>query len=170
MDSNKVINSVRPMIKQDWDDVADIYRQGLSTGNATFQTAVPSYAEWDLNHLAFCRLVAECDGKIAGWAALSPVSKRAVYAGVQELSIYIAQECRGKGIGKLLMNAIIAESEKQGIWMLQSSVFQSNEASLQLHRSCGFREVGFREKIARDASGNWQNTVIMERRSLLDPE
>lgn len=170
MDSNKKTASVRPMTREDWDDVADIYKQGLSTGNATFQTAVPSYAEWDINHLACCRLVAECDGKIAGWAALSPVSKRAVYAGVQELSVYIAQDCRGKGVGKLLMNAIIPESEKQGIWMLQSSIFQSNAASLHLHRSCGFREVGFREKIARDSAGNWQNTVIMERRSLLNPE
>ncbi len=171
MDTNNQMPTViRPMNEQDWQDVVEIYEQGLKTGIATFQTTAPDYPEWNSAHLPSCRLIAEHGGKVAGWAALSPVSKRAVYSGVQELSIYIAKEYRGLGIGKLLMNAIIAESEKNGIWMLQSSIFQLNTPSLILHEQCGFREVGFREKIARDYAGKWQNTVIMERRSAIDPE
>ena len=127
--------------------MAEIYRQGVESGNATFGEEVPSWECWDRGHLEDCRLVAEIDGRIASWAALSPVSGRAVYAGVAEASVYVGNEHRGKGMGSLLMQRLIESSESSGIWTLQASVFRENLASIMLHESQGFRLVGYRERI-----------------------
>lgn len=145
-------------------EVAEIYRQGLATGMATFQNEVPSWEEWDRTHLAFCRMAASENNKILGWAALTPVSARTVYAGVAEVSIYLAEGERGKGIGTLLLNALIGQSEANGIWTLQSGIFSENKGSIRLHEKCGFRQVGYRERIAKK-NGIWKDTVLMERRS-----
>jgi len=160
--------TIRQMTASDWDEVAQIYQFGIDSGVATFQTECPSYEVWDQSHKKECRLVAVWGGKVIGWAALSPYSSRAVYAGVAEISIYLHPEFQGHGYGTILLNAMIEESEKQGIWLLQSGILQHNAASIALHKKCGFREVGYREKIARDKSGIWRNTVLMERRSPLN--
>jgi L-amino acid N-acyltransferase YncA len=151
---------------EDWPSVRAIYLAGLSTGLATFETQVPTWEEWDAAHLPACRLAARQEGRLIGWAVLSPVSRRKAYSGVAEVSIYIAAAVRGQGVGKSLLNALIAASEESAIWTLQAAIFALNQASITLHRSCGFREVGRRERIAmRD--GVWHDTVIMERRSHL---
>jgi L-amino acid N-acyltransferase YncA len=155
---------IEAMGKDDWESVRAIYQQGIDTGNATFETSVPDWDEWDRAHLASCRLVAWSDERVIGWAALMPVSARAAYRGVVDLSIYVAEETRGRGIGRDLLNALMAESEREGIWTIQAGVFPENEASLALHRSCGFRTVGIRHRIgARD--GVWRDVVLMERRA-----
>lgn len=133
--------------RDNFPEIVEIYLQGISTQIATFQNEAPSWEEWDKSHLSSCRLVALLEGKICGWAALSPVSSRCVYSGVAEVSIYIGQEHRGKGIGKALLHELIHQSEKEGIWTLQSSIFSENLPSIKLHESCGFRMVGYREKI-----------------------
>ncbi len=166
MTMNVVVKAMRP---DDWEAVRAIYDEGLATGIATFETSAPGWEEWNNNHLPCCRLVAwsqedETGERPAGWAALSPVSRRKVYAGVAEVSVYIAGWARGKGAGKALLAALIAESERAGIWTLQASIFAENTASRGLHRACGFREVGLREKIAR-RDGVWHDTVLLERRS-----
>ena len=137
---------------------------GLATGQATFETRVPTWADWDANHLAICRLAARVDDLVVGWAALSPAAKRQVYAGVAEVSIYIHENYRGMGIGEQLMTRLIELSEQNRIWTLQSSTFPENAASVALHKKCGFRLVGRRQKIARHM-GVWRDTVILERRS-----
>lgn len=153
------------MSADDWPQVAEIYRQGIETRMATFETEVPPWEVWDANHIADCRLVVRGDdGSILGWAALSPVSSRCVYGGVAEHSIYIAVAARGLGVGKVLLNALVEESEQAGFWTIQSSVFPENAASMSLHRACGFREVGYRERIGQ-LDGVWRNTVLIERRS-----
>ena len=152
------------MTSQDWPQVQAIYKEGLTTGNATFETEVPEWAAWNSKHLPHCRLVARQDDTVLGWAALSPVSTRAVYAGVAEVSIYISTNYRGQRIGHALMSALIAESERNGIWTLQASIFPENVASIQLHLRHGFRELGRRERIAQ-LHGVWRDTVILERRS-----
>lgn len=157
--------SIRKMTEQDWPDVADIYRQGIATGKATFQSEIPEYKDWNASHLPVCRFVAEADGKTAGWTALSGVSSRCVYRGVAEVSIYIAEDFRGNGVGQKLLQYLITESEKAGIWTLQSGIMEDNLASICLHEKCGFRKVGCRERIGRDCSGRWRSTVFMERRS-----
>lgn len=144
--------------------VADIYLQGIATGIATFQTESTDWETWDKNHLHNCRIAAIEDGEIKGWAALSPVSSRCVYAGVAEVSIYIAANSRGKGLGKYLMLKLIEESEAAGIWTLQSGIFSENTASIKLHEQCGFRVIGYREKIGKK-DGVWKDNIIMERRS-----
>jgi phosphinothricin acetyltransferase len=156
---------IREMKEDDWEDVARIYQDGLDTHVATFQTSCPTYEEWDKAHLKICRFVITQDGKVAGWTALSPVSSRCVYGGVAELSIYMDGKYRKSGLGTKLLGHLIHESEKAGIWMLQSAIIQENLASLNLHRKCGFRNVGYREKIAKDYTGVWRNTVMMEKRS-----
>ncbi len=160
--------AVRTMANGDWPDVARIYQDGMDTNLATFQTVCPDWDEWDNAHLKQCRLVIEQDGAIAGWAALSPVSSRCVYAGVAELSIYIDQSARGKGAGKTLLHALIAASETEGFWTLQSGILEENTASVALHKACGFRLVGYRERIGQDRFGVWRNTLLMERRSPRD--
>ena len=156
--------SIRPMEKSDWPVVSDIYSQGIATGYATFETEVPSYEEWNKNHLSSCRLIAERAGEVAGWAALSPVSGRCVYGGVAEVSVYVGTEFHGLGIGKLLMNHLILESEKAGLWTLQSGIFPENTGSIKLHEKVGFRKIGFREKVAKH-HGEWKDNLIFERRS-----
>ncbi len=165
--SDGMKSHIRRMLKTDWNDVAGIYQSGLNTGIATFQTSCPSYEEWDKSHLKECRFVFMQDDAVVGWVALSPVSSRCVYAGVAEVSIYMDEKYAGKGYGTKLLNHVVVESEKCGFWMLQSGILQHNQASISLHRKCGFREVGYREKIARDQSGVWRNTVLMEKRSAL---
>jgi len=155
---------VRIMRHSDSQKVLEIYRMGLETRNATFETVVPSWQEWDSKHLRHSRFVSEEDGIVTGWAALSPFSSREVYKGVAELSIYVSTIFRGKKTGSALMEKIIASSELNGIWTLVSSVFPENEATLRLHEKFGFRVIGRRERIAR-LDGNWRDTILLERRS-----
>jgi L-amino acid N-acyltransferase YncA len=154
----------RPLKSDDWDAVAEIYWDGMRNGLATFQTEVPSWAEWDAAHLPGHRLVADLLGEVVGWAALSPASRRRCYAGVVEDSIYVARGARGLGIGRALLDALVAGSEAAGIWTIQTSIFPENRASLALHERCGFRVVGTRERIAK-RDGIWRDTVFLERRS-----
>lgn len=159
---------IRAMEERDWTAVAEIYKQGIKTRNATFESVVPSFDEWDKGHLLVCRFVAvNEENAVCGWLALCPISSRAVYRGVAEISLYIDEEHRGKKIGEALLRTCIAESEMSGIWTLQSTIFDTNEASLALHGKCGFRVVGFREKQGCDSDGIWKNVVLMERRSPL---
>ena len=150
----------------DWDRVREIYLQGIAGGQATFETEAPSWESWDANHLACARLVAEDNGAIAGWAALSAVSARRAYAGVAETSVYVATGRRGAGIGRELLAALVSESEQNRIWTLQAVMFPENQASVALHKACGFREVGRRERISK-LNGEWRDTVLFERRSRL---
>ncbi len=144
--------------------VLTIYKEGLDTGQATFNTEVPTWDEWDNLHHKHSRFTALMGSDILGWAALSPVSARYCYRGVAELSIYIAANSRGIGIGDLLLKNLIPDSESNGIWTLHSSVFPENTASIKLHKKHSFREIGYREKIAA-LHGVWRNTVLLERRS-----
>ncbi|ASE62076.1 N-acetyltransferase [Chryseobacterium sp. KBW03] len=150
--------------KEQFREIAEIYRQGLETGNATFETSVPNWEDWDKSKLEHSRFAAVIDNIIVGWAALSAVSDRCVYGGVAEVSIYISNDHKGKGIGKALMTKLITESEIHGIWTLQSGMFPENEATIALHKSTGFRIIGHREKIGK-LGDTWRDTVIMERRS-----
>ena len=152
------------MTPDDWDAVAGIYREGIETRQATFETKVPSWDQWDESHHQFARLVLIVDSEIKGWAALSRVSARDVYAGVAEVSVYVRSTSRGRGFGRVLLEALIDEAERNGIWTLQASIFRENEASLHLHSKSGFRIVGYRERIAK-LDGIWRDTVLMERRS-----
>lgn len=156
---------IRPMEEKDWERVSDIYRQGIETNLATFQTDIPTYETWDNNHLKEFRFIVETNNNVVGWVALSPISSRCAYNGVAEVSIYIDKDSQKKGLGKLLLNHICRCSEKNGLWTLQSGIMQNNIASIKLHESCSFRMVGYREKIAKDRFGEWRNTVLMERRS-----
>lgn len=152
------------MVTGDWDQVRAIYLAGVATGQATFETTAPDWERWDTGHLPKFRLVARAGEKVVGWAALSPVSTRKVYAGVAEVSIYVGLECQGQGIGRALLEALVARSEEGWIWTLQASIFPENKASLALHQKCGFREVGRRERIAQ-LNGVWRDTILLERRS-----
>ncbi|GAB2475556.1 phosphinothricin N-acetyltransferase [Hymenobacter qilianensis] len=148
-----------------WPSVEAIYKQGIATGNATFETQSPSWETWNAGHLAHSRLVAtDADGNVLGWAALSPVSGRCVYGGVAEVSVYVADAARGQGVGRQLLGALIAESERNGIWTLQASIFPENTVSIRLHETHGFRMMGRRERIGQLA-GVWRDTVLLERRS-----
>lgn len=152
------------MQPSDWQAVRAIYLQGIATGHATFQTDAPEWEQWDKGHHQACRLVARTDEKMLGWAALSPVSSRYVYRGVAEVSVYVAEAARGQGVGKALLQTLVNESEQADFWTLQASIFPENKASIQLHEKCGFRVLGYREKIAQ-LHGVWRDTVLMERRS-----
>jgi phosphinothricin acetyltransferase len=149
---------------EDWDKVASIYREGIATSYATFETNAPDWEKWDKSHLRDCRLVARAEGKVIGWAALSPVSTRCVYSGVAEVSLYVAASTRGIGVGKALLSAVIDESESIGIWTLQAGIFPENTASIALTKACGFREVGRRERVGQ-MDGLWRDVILMERRS-----
>lgn len=154
-----------PLQASDWPAVQRIYAEGIATGHATFETAVtPDWETWDAGKRPDCRLVAKTDGDILGWAALSPVSKRAVYAGVAEVSVYVGNQARGRGVGKALLHALVAASEEAGVWTLMASIFPENEASVAIHQQCGFRLLGRRHRIAQH-HGIWRDTVILERRS-----
>jgi phosphinothricin acetyltransferase len=150
--------------RQHWPDVRRIYEEGLATGEASFETVAPAWEAWDAAHLAAPRIVALESGAVIGWAALSPVSRRLVYAGVAEVSVYVAAGARGRGVGKSLLAELVLRSEAAGIWTLQASIFPENTASCRLHEQCGFRLLGRRERIARH-HGVWRDTVIYERRS-----
>lgn len=152
------------MLVEDWKQVREIYLEGITTGNATFQKEAPSWEEWDKSHKLDCRIVAQLEDKILGWAGLSPVSSRSVYAGVAEVSIYVSQSSKGKGIGSKLLKALIESSEQNGYWTLQSGIFPENVPSLKLHKKYGFREVGRRERIGQ-MDGIWRDTILLERRS-----
>jgi L-amino acid N-acyltransferase YncA len=155
------IRNLRP---GDWPEVAGIYAAGLESRNATFETAVPAWEEWDTRHLARPRLVAVEAGSVVGWAALSPVSTRECYAGVAENSVYVAAGRQGRGVGRALLEELVARSEAEGLWTLQTSIFPENRASLAMHLRCGFRVVGVRERIAQ-LEGVWRDTVLLERRA-----
>lgn len=157
---------IREMTEADWPEVSRIYQEGIDTNLATFQSECPTWDEWNSSHLKDCRLVITEEGsEVVGWAALTAVSGRCVYSGVAEVSIYVAQSHRGRGVGKALLLELIHISERGGFWTLQSGIMQENTASIRLHKSCGFRMVGYREKIGRDRFGNWRNNVLMEKRS-----
>jgi len=158
--------TIRRIVPADWEAVRSIYLEGLATGDATFETEAPSWGKWDESHLSVPRLVAvsSTEGGVVGWAALARVSSRAVYGGVAEVSVYVADNFRGKGIGTALLKQLIAQSEQKGLWTLQASVFPENIASLTLHKICGFREVGTRHRIGT-VKGIWRDTVLLERRS-----
>lgn len=157
--------TIRTMRNEDWETVASIYQEGIDTRIATFQTEVPSFEAWDRSHVPTCRLVAECEGEVIGWTALSPYSSRCVYAGVAEVSVYVKANHRRKQVGEKLLQALNVEAEKEGIWTLQSGIIEMNSASIALHKKAGYRMVGYRERIAKDMNGVWLNTVLMERRS-----
>lgn len=152
------------MKPDDWPAVREIYREGIATGNATFEIDLPTWEKWDAAHRKDCRLLARNAEQIFGWAALSPVSTRRVYAGVAEVSVYVAAAARGHGVGKALLQALIAESESQGIWTLQAGIFPENVGSIALHKSCGFREVGTRQSVGK-LGERWRDVLLLERRS-----
>jgi len=152
--------------KNHYPDIAAIYQQGINTGMATFETSAPSWESWNENKLQHSRIIAFENSEALGWAALSKASSRCVYEGVAEVSIYIAENHRGKGVGKILMEHLIRESEDNGIWTLQSGMFPENEATIALHKLFGFRIIGYREKIGK-LNGVWKDSVIMERRSTI---
>jgi len=154
---------IERMTPDDWPDVRAIYKEGIATGLATFETAVPSWKAWDSARLPHSRLVAR-EGVTLGWAALSPVSPRACYAGVAEVGVYVAASARGRGVGRALLEAVIESSEQHGIWTLQGATIAENAASLALQARCGFRVIGRREQIAK-LQGVWRDTVLTERRS-----
>jgi len=155
---------VRGLLPTDWQELARIYREGIETGNATFETEVPSWEEWDAAHLRDHRLVAVRDGAVVGWIALVPVSPRECYAGVAEVSAYVGEEARGEGAGSALLTTLIDSSERAGIWTLQTGVFPENDVSLRLLQRFGFRVVGTRERIGQ-LHGVWRDVVLIERRS-----
>jgi len=155
---------IRPFKESDWPFVEKIYQQGIDTKNATFQTKAKPWQAWNQSTIKRCRLVAEYNGQIAGWAALSQLSSRPVYAGVAEVSIYIATQHQGKGLGKQLLSALVTESEKAGFWTLQAVIFPENQTSIALHETCGFRVVGRREKLGK-MDNRWRDVLLLERRS-----
>lgn len=154
---------------EDWDQVRSIYLEGIATGNSTFEAEAPTWDKWDCTHLREHRLVVREDKSIAAWDALSPVSTRCVYSGVAELSIYVAAKHRGKGIGSILLKAIINSTEKAGLWTLQGGIFPENTPSLRLVKKHGFKEIGRREKIGKmtygELAGTWRDVILVERRS-----
>jgi phosphinothricin acetyltransferase len=155
------LDDMRP---EDWPEVRKIYGQGIATRLATFETTLPDWPKWDDGHLAKPRLVIRQAEAVAGWAALSPVSGRCVYGGVAEVSIYVAEARRGRGLGSILLQELVVRSEARGIWTLQASIFPENEASISLHLACGFRQVGIRERLGQ-LDGVWRDVALLERRS-----
>ena len=162
MSSNKII--FRKLQKTDWKQVSEIYKEGIATGNATFEGNIPTWEEWNINHLNSCRIVAEKEGNVIGWSALYPVSSRPFYNGVMEVSVYVLTEFSGQKIGSTLLEKLIKESEKHNIWTLQSSIFRENIPSLKIHKKLGFRKVGYRESIGK-MNGKWRDSILLEQRS-----
>jgi L-amino acid N-acyltransferase YncA len=155
---------IEPLTPADWPAVRSIYLEGIATGDATFEKTAPDWDGWDARHLRSCRIVARSGQEVLGWAALTPVSGRCVYAGVAEVSIYVAERVRGRGIGMELISALVKASEAEGVWTLQAGIFPENEASIALHKRAGFRIVGTRERLGQ-MDGRWRDVVLMERRS-----
>ena len=160
---------IRALVPTDAPSVLGIFAEGIAYGHATFETEPGTWTSWDTRFVVPCRLAAEADGKLVGWAAISAFSKREVYAGVGEVSLYIAECARGKGVGKALMAALIDASETAGFWTLQAHIFPENEASLHLHRTFGFRDVGIRRRYGQmqtgSQKGQWRDGILLERRS-----
>ncbi len=155
----------KELTKEYWSAVKDIYEEGIATGNATFQSSAPTWDEWNTSHVEKARIIAIDDnGEVFGWAALTPVSGRCVYAGVGEVSVYVSANARGKGVGRALLNELIRQSEENGFWTLTAGIFPENEASLKIHMNAGFKVLGIREKIGK-MNGQWRDTVLLERRS-----
>ena len=157
--------SIRELRPEDWPAVRAIYEQGIRSGDATFETETPSWERWDTEHSGL-RLVARRGGSVVGWAALSPVSSRCCYQGVGEVSVYVAEDARGTGIGRVLLGELVNRSEQDGYWTPTAGVFPENEASIRLHTACGFRKVGVRERLG-ELGGVWRDVVVLERRSAL---
>jgi L-amino acid N-acyltransferase YncA len=155
---------LKPMTANDWLAVVEIYKQGMATGNATFQQTAPTWEEWDADHIKNCRFVLKINNEVVGWAALTAVSGRCVYAGVAEVSVYVSELHRGKKIGTSLLEQLISESEKENLWTLQAGIFPENVGSIKIHEALGFRQIGYREKIGK-MNGVWRDTVLLERRS-----
>ena len=156
--------TIAALVPGDWDDVARIYAEGIETRLATFESEVPTWEAWDRAHLAEHRFMAREDGRAAGWAALAAVSSRCVYAGVAEVSVYVAAAARGHGIGTALLTTLVASSEAGGVWTLEAGILPENEASVRVHERCGFRVVGRRERLGR-MDGEWRDVLLLERRS-----
>lgn len=156
--------TIAPLVPADWPAVRAIFEQGMATGNATLETTAPEWESWNVSHTAEGRLVGRIGDETVGWVALTPVSSRCVYEGVAEVSIYVTEPARGQGVGKALLNALVTESERIGLWTLQAGILRENAASIALHAACGFRVVGVRERIGR-RDGVWRDVVLMERRS-----
>ncbi len=154
----------REFKESDFSAVKDIYQQGIDTGNATFQTKAKDWHDWNSSMLEVCRLVAVENGRVIGWAALSAVSSRCVFEGVAEVSIYVADEARSKGVGNALLSELISKSEEEGFWTLQAGIFPENESSIALHKKNGFRVIGVRERLGK-MNDKWRDIVLMERRS-----
>ncbi|KAB3531615.1 N-acetyltransferase [Alkaliphilus pronyensis] len=159
--------TMKELQREHWEEVAKIYKEGIETETATFQTDIPSWGEWDNSHIKQCRMVALLEGNVVGWVALSPISSRCVYRGVAEVSIYVSMNYQNRKIGTKLLKELNVQSEQYGFWTLQSSVFEQNVQSLVMHRNCGFRVVGTREKIGKTSTGIWRNVVLLERRSAI---
>lgn len=155
---------IRELLPKDADSILDIYKQGVESGQTTFATAVPDYEEWDAAHHNVCRYVAVCDDVVVGFVALSPVSSKPHYSGVAEVMVYVDEHYHHQGIGTQLLNTLIKAAPQHGVWCLYASIFASNESSIRLHAKCGFRTIGYRERIAKDRFGNWTDTVMMEYR------
>jgi L-amino acid N-acyltransferase YncA len=158
------VPEIEVMTAADWDRVRQIYLEGIATGNATFATDAPSWEKWDASHRPDCRFVAREGGDVLGWAALSPVSSRCVYAGVAEVSVYVGANARGRGVGRLLLSALVENSERAGLWTLQAGIFPENVASIELHKKLEFRLVGVRQRVGC-MNGRWRDVALMERRS-----
>jgi L-amino acid N-acyltransferase YncA len=156
--------AIAALVASDWDDVARIYAEGIATQLATFETEVPAWEAWDRAHLPDHRLLARDDGRVVGWAALTPSSPRPVYAGVARVSVYVAADARGHGVGTALLAALVESSEAGGVWTLEAGILPENEASIRMHERCGFRVVGRRERIGR-MRGVWRDVLLLERRS-----
>ena len=156
--------TIDKMTPDDWDAVRSIYYDGIATGNATFETDVPDWQEWDQNHLKACRLVARNQERVVGWCGLIPLSKRAAFTGVAEVTTYVEEAERGKSIGSALLSAMVSLSEEESLWSLQAFMFPENKASVSLHKHCGFRKVGVFRSLGR-LGGKWRDVLIMERRS-----
>jgi L-amino acid N-acyltransferase YncA len=154
----------RTMTAIDWKSVAEIYRQGMETGNATFRQEIPGWGDWNERHLKNSRIVCSIESEIVGWAALTPVSERCVYAGVAEVSVYVANKFRGQNIGFRLLEKLIEDSEDNNLWTLQARIFPENTGSLKIHERLGFRKVGYRERIGK-MKEKWRNIILLERRS-----
>ncbi|NND51623.1 MAG: N-acetyltransferase [Flavobacteriaceae bacterium] len=156
--------NLQALVPSDWEAVSRIYKEGIATKMATFETEVPSWEEWDKKYIDSCRLVAQLDDQVVGFAVLSKVSDRFVYRGVAEVSVYVSESFRGQGIGESLLKKLITESEANGFWSLQAGIFSENKASIELHKKCGFRNIGIKERIGQ-LDGKWYNNHFLERRS-----
>jgi phosphinothricin acetyltransferase len=156
--------TIRPLVADDYPRVREIYLAGIATGHATFETTAPDWEGWDRKFVKNCRLVAETEGQVVGWAGVAPVSDRCVYGGVGEVAVYVAEEARGQGLGTRLLDALARVSEEAGFWTLQAGVFPENEGSVRIHEKCGFRVLGTRKRLGK-MGDRWRDVLVLERRS-----